>query len=86
MNHAHDRKISGFFIYKYLVITEAVCCDIFESFCNGGKAKIMRRVVCKLVSAGLYCTCASSDIVPLRVGQPGEWDAVFLPTFCLGEP
>ena len=54
------------FTYKLsLVITEAVCCDIFESFRNGGKAKITRRVVCKLVSTRLYCAYAPADVVPL---------------------
>ena len=47
---------------RSLVITETDSCDISESFCNGGKAKIPRRVVCK-VSTGLYCACASADIV-----------------------
>ena len=41
LNRVHEI----FFYYKRsLVITEAVCCDIFESFC-GGKAKTPRRVV-----------------------------------------
>ena len=33
-------KLAESFIYKRsLVITEAVCCHIFESFGDGGKAK-----------------------------------------------
>ena len=57
-------KLPEFSIYKRsLVITEAVCCDIFESFWNCGKANIPRQVVCKLVSNGLYCACATADIV-----------------------
>ena len=65
------RKLSVFlfvclFVYKCSVpITEAVCCHIFKSFCNGGIAKVLRQVVCKLVSTKLYCACASADIVPL---------------------
>ena len=32
-------KFIELFIYKRsLAITEAVCCDIFESFCNDGKS------------------------------------------------
>ena len=47
-------KLIEYFVYKSsLVITEAVCCHIFESFSNGGKAKILRRVVCKFVSTKL---------------------------------
>ena len=47
------------FIYKRsLVITEADCCNVFERFSNGGKAKIPQRVVRKFVSTGLYCACA----------------------------
>ena len=58
-------KLADFIYKRSLVITEAVCCDIFESFCNGGKAKIPRRVVYKLVSPGLYYACTPADIVPL---------------------
>lgn len=32
---------------------------------NGGKTKMPRRVICKLVSTGLYCACPPADIVPL---------------------
>ena len=49
-----DGKLTEYFVYKSsLVITEAVCCHIFERFSNGGKAKIFRRVVCKFVSTKL---------------------------------
>ena len=58
-------KLAEFFIYKRsLVTTEAARCNIFESFCNGGKAKILRQVICKLVSIGLYSAFAPADIVP----------------------
>ena len=41
LNPVHLKKFPESFIYKRsLVIREAVCCDIFENFCNGGKAKI----------------------------------------------
>ena len=60
-------KLAEFCIYKCsLVIIEAVCFDTFESLCNGGKAKIPRRVVCKLVSNGL-CACAPADVVPFKL-------------------
>ena len=60
-------KLAEFFYLQHsLVITEAFCCDIFESFCNGGKAKIPRRVVCKLVSVGLHGARVVVDIVPFR--------------------
>ena len=67
-------KLAEFSILKLsLVITEAVCCDSFESLCNVRKAKIVRLVERKLVSTGLYCACASA--VPFiktldRVNQP----------------
>ena len=51
------RKLADFFyLQKFLVpvITETFCCNIFESFCKGGKPKILQQVVCKLVSIGLY--------------------------------
>ena len=39
----------NFFIYKRsLVISKVVCCNIFESFCTGKKAKIPQRFVCKV--------------------------------------
>ena len=34
-------KLAEFIMYKCsLVITEVVCCNIFLSFCNGGKTKL----------------------------------------------
>ena len=33
---------------------------------NGGQTMLPRRVMCKLVSTGLYCACPPADIVPLR--------------------
>ena len=66
-SRSSSKKIADFFIYKRsLVITEAVCCDIFGSFSNGGKAKLPRRVVCKLVLTELYYACAPAEIVPLN--------------------
>ena len=71
MNRVHiPGKLAEFVIYKRsLVITEVVCCDSFESFSFGGKAKIPRRVVCKLVSTRLYGACAPADKVPLKLMQ-----------------
>ena len=33
---------------------------------NGENTKMPLRVICKLVSTGLYCACPPADIVPLR--------------------
>ena len=52
--------------FRKLFLSEAVCCNIFEIFFNGRKAKIPRRVACKLVSTGLYYACAPADIVPFK--------------------
>ena len=60
-------KLGDVFTYKRsLVITEAVCCDIFsESFCNGGNCKIPRRVTyTNLSQDSYYCACAPADIFP----------------------
>ena len=75
-----SEKLAEFFFFFFLItkvnpckssliITEAVCCDIFESFWKGGKTKLLQRVVCKLVSIGLYCAYAPADIVPLSGGM-----------------
>ena len=32
---------------------------------NGENTKMPLRVICKLVSTGLYCACPPADIVPL---------------------
>ena len=32
---------------------------------NGENTKMPLRVICKLVSTGLYCACRPADIVPL---------------------
>ena len=39
--HLISESELNFFMYKRsLVITEAFFCDIFQSFCNGGRAKL----------------------------------------------
>ena len=38
---------------------------------NGGNTKMPLRVICKLVSTGLYCACPPADIVPLMYIDDG---------------
>ena len=60
--HLISESKLNFFMYKRsLVITEAFFCDIFQSFCTGGRAKLARQAVCNR----LYYACAPTDIVPL---------------------
>ena len=68
LNRVHRRKVNLIFFLckRSLVMTEDVCCNIFESFCNGRKEKNPRRVVSKLVLTELYCACAPGDIVSLN--------------------
>ena len=33
---------------------------------NGENTKMPLRVICKLVSTGLYCACPPADIIPLN--------------------
>ena len=68
-SRSSSKCLLSFIIYKRsLVITKAVML-FFESFRNGGKAKFSRRVVCKVISAGLYCACAPADMIPLTQRQ-----------------
>ena len=67
LNRVHLRKVSWTFHYKRsLVITEAVCCDISESFLQRWKSK-NPAMSCMQISlyCGLYCACATVDMVPL---------------------
>ena len=42
------------------LITKAVCCDIFESFCNGGKQKSRDELYADKLNRTLLCICPSS--------------------------
>ena len=75
-------KLAGcFYLQRSLSNYRSCLLRYFWKLLQWRKAKIPRRVVCKLVSTGLYCACASADIVPLMYSD--VLDSVSLYATCL---
>ena len=67
-------KLAEVFIYKpSLVITEAICCDSFESFCNAEKQKYRDATTCMKISLNrtLLRMCPSWRLVPITAAIIG---------------